>query len=396
MKRRVVLLGIALATLVGSAALAQSDNRVLQAYIDRFDEASPEVKLQILQTADMLSVEELGPLYTRAVRYVLANADEIERNVVLRDIALFAVDRIGEGGHEQATEALWLLFEEYEDNTARIEIVGVLGEIGGGNAELIIDVNGWVQAQANLYRGGVAPDQQVLRNAVRTLGELADVRSFPILLDVQLAQISDLITDEARVAMEAIPGDYVEQAIATTNGRSLVNRLAALDYFLDDEDLTNAERARVAAGVLSEALRQVVRDLNELEAQRRLRYRAAQQLVEVSYPQATETLIRHFNTTFADYDRGVTAKTWVLEAIAALGNTGTERAAQRLTRLLDLLNTYTERDRPYDTQIMLAVVTNLERLGNVVAYDAIFYVTLLDYPQRVKDAARRALDAITQ
>ncbi|MFW5684839.1 MAG: hypothetical protein ACOC1I_08295, partial [Spirochaetota bacterium] len=97
MKRRVVLLA-ALVSIVGSLAWAQNDNRALQAYIDRFGEAAPEVKLQILQTADMLSVEELGPLYLQAVQHVLANADQIESNVILRDIALFAVDRIGEGG----------------------------------------------------------------------------------------------------------------------------------------------------------------------------------------------------------------------------------------------------------------------------------------------------------
>jgi hypothetical protein len=396
MKRRVVLLGIALTVAIAGGVAAQDTERALEAYQDRFRDAGPEVKLQILETADMLSVEELGPLYLQAVRFVLTNADEIENNVILRDIALFAAEKIGEGGYSPATGSLWSLFVEYDDNTARILILDVFGGIGGGDAELVLDLNGWVQAQVNLYRGGVMPDQQVLRNAVQTLGELEDTSSFAVLLDVQLAQIADPITEEADIAMDALPGDYVEQAITAINDRGVARREPALEYFVTDPDLSDAERAQIAAGVLAEAVREVLRDPNEIEAQRRLRYRAVSVLIDVPYPDAAGTLIRHFNFTFADYDRGLTTKTWVLEAIAALGNTGTEAAAARLTDFLDLLNRYTENDRPYDTQIMLAVVTNLERLGRIVAYDALFYVTLLDYPQRVKDAAREAIDTITQ
>ncbi|MFW5743149.1 MAG: hypothetical protein ACOC2D_07715 [Spirochaetota bacterium] len=396
MKRRVVLLGIVLTVAIAGGVAAQDTERELEAYQDRFRDAGAEAKLQILETADTVSVEELGPLYLQAVRFVLTNADEIENNVILRDIALFAVEKIGEGGYSRATNSLWNLFVEYDDDTARILILDVLGGIGGGDAELVRELNGWVQAQVNLHRGGVMPDQQVLRNAVQTLGELEDTSSFAVLVDVQLAQISDPITEEADIAMDALPGDYVEQAITTINNRGVTRREPALEYFITDADLSDDERAQIAAGVLAEALREVLRDPNEIEAQRRLRYRAAAVLVEVPYPDATGTLIRHFNTTFADYDGGVTAKTWVLEAIAALGNTGAEAAAVRLTDFLDLLNRYTENDRPYDTQIMLAVVTNLERLGRVEAYDALFYVTLLDYPQRVKDAAREAIDTITQ
>jgi hypothetical protein len=148
--------------------------------------------------------------------------------------------------------------------------------------------------------------------------------------------------------------------------------------------------------VLNQAVREVTRDPAQIEAKRQVRYRAAQTFAEVPYPDATEALILHFEQTFADYEQGRTTKTWVLESIAALGTTGTERAAERLTAFLDLLNIYAENDRPYDTQLMLAVVTNLGRLGYEVAYDALFYIDLLNYSRRVKAAARDALDQVSQ
>jgi HEAT repeat protein len=384
--------------LVGIASVsgAQDTNRALQAYQDRFRDASPEIKLQILQTADALSVEELGPLYVSALRFALSNADQLSSDIVLQKIVLLATEKSGEGLYAPAATSLWSIFDVFGDNTTRIAILGVLGDVAVGNAEVVLDLNGWVQAQANLYRGGVAPDLQVLNNAVLTLGELGDASSFPVLLDIQLAQISDAITDTARVSMKALPGDYVETAIQTTNNRSISNQLAALNFFLDDPDLSDQERAVMATGVMSNAVRISTRDVTENRALREVRFRAAQELVDVPYEPAAASLIRHFNLTFQSYDRGIIAKTWVLEAVAALGNTGSSAAAARLIQFLDLLNTYTENSRPYDTQIILAVVTNLERLGDLEAYDALFYVTMLDYPQRVKDAARSALDAVTQ
>ena len=395
MSRRVVLLLVILAVLT-PIAFAQDTNRALQAYLDRFEESTPEIKLQILETADLLPAAELGPLYVQAIQFALTSSDQIESDIVIRDIALFATEKIGEGVYAPATASLWSLFVEYEDNTSRILVLDVLGQIGTGDAELVLDLNGWVQAQTNLYRGGVIPDQQVYRNAIVALGRLADQSSFPVLLDVQLAQISDAITDEARESILALPGDYVEAAVDTVNGRAVANRLPALDYFLTDETVSAEQGMQIAGGVLAEALREVLRDPNQIEAQRQLRYRANQAMLDVPAPDFVETLVRHFNTTFSDYDRGRTTKTWVLESIATLGTTGADRASQRLTQFLDLLNVYTENDRPYDTQIMLATITNLERLGSIEAYDALFYVTLLDYPQRVKEAAISALDAVTQ
>ena len=395
MNRRTLSVFLALCVLVAPQVFAQDSSRVLEAYQQQFQQASPAGKYQILQSADRATPEELGPLWVQAVQFVLSNSNDISSDQLLQDIALYAIDRIEEGSYDPAARLLWTLFEEFGGNTMRIRILETLREVGSGNAELILDLNGWVQAQVSLFRGGVSPDLQVFRNAIITVGALSDNSSFPMLLDAQLAGISQQISDDARAAMEQLPGDYVELAIDTTTDRLLAERLPALEYFVTDESLSDEEQARVAAAVLTDTVTEVLRDPTAIEAQRQLRYRAVQVLARVSYPDATFSLIRHFDLTFADYDRGRTTKTWVLEAIAALGNTGARAAAVRLTAFLDLLNTYTERDRPYDTQIMLAVITNLGRIGEEVAYDSLFYVDLLNYPRRVKDAAEEALDAIT-
>ncbi|MBU8914233.1 MAG: hypothetical protein KOO61_09435 [Spirochaetales bacterium] len=381
---------------MGSIVGAQETGRALQAYQDRFRDASPQIKLQILQTADALSVEELGPLYVQALQYALANSGRLGSDIVLQKIGLLAIEKVGEGLYAPAVTSLWGVFDALDESTTRISVLGVLGDIGEGNAELVLDLNGWVQAQANLFRGGVVPDLQVLNAAVETLGDLGDVSSFPVLLDVQLAQISDRITDMAGGSLRGLAGDYVQLGIQTINRRTISNQLAALNFFLDDPDLDDEDRAVLATGVLSQAVRTATRGGVEQEALQEVRFRAAQELVDIPHEDAADSLIRHFNLTFRSYDRGLITKAWVLDAIAALGNTGSDAAAVRLAQFLDLLNTYTETSRPYDAQISLATVTSLGRLGDLVAYDALFYVTMLNYPASVKDAARSALDAVSR
>lgn len=396
MKSRRVLFAVVLILGMVMTLAAQDSNRALQAYQDRFRDATPEIKLQILETADALSVAELGPLYEQGLQFGLSNSDRLSSDIEIQQIVLFSVDKVREGGYSPAAASLWSVFTEWPDNTARIAILNTFSEIAVGDDELILDLNGWVQAQTNLYRGGVNPDLQVLNAAVATLGALGDVSSFSVLLDVQLAQISATITSTARNSMKALSDNYVQLAVDTINRRTISNQLSALEFFLGDPDLTESDRAAIATGVMAQAVRTSTRDVSEQRALREVRFRAARELIEIPHQQAAGSLVRHFNQTFQVYDQGIIAKTWVLEAIAALGSTGSPVAAERLTEFLDLLNTYTENSRPYDTQITLAVITNLERLADVGSYDALFYVTLLNYPQRVKDAARSAMNALNQ
>jgi HEAT repeat protein len=67
-----------------------------------------------------------------------------------------------------------------------------------------------------------------------------------------------------------------------------------------------------------------------------------------------------------------------------------------LITYLDSVNEYTERDRMYDAQIVLAVVESLGRIGSPRAFDSLLQAAVLDYPDNVKRATRAALEAVEQ
>ncbi len=380
-------------TIAGLGAAQESSVR-LQTFQENFREAAQPIKVQILNQADELPPEEMGPLYGQAIEYTLSNSARLDSDVILQEIAASAIEGVVASGYTESLEDLWLLFEEYEDIQARQRILAALAELGQGDEQTIFYLNGWVQAQNNLKRAGTIQDLQVMYASIQALDQLSDPTSFPVLVDTILVQYSARISEAAREALFSLEGDPVELGNQMVAGRDAQDKLPVLDFLLSAEELSAEQRSQIALAALEDALSITTRSVVLVRELRQVRYRAVDFLRDQEYPPASDALIDHFNDVFLAYDRGQVRKVYVLDAIAALGTVGSEEASARLSEFLDLLNTYTENDRPYDTEITMATILNLEKLGHPVAYDSLFYASLLDYPNRVKQAAQQAMAAI--
>ncbi|MFW5694643.1 MAG: hypothetical protein ACOCYB_05705 [Alkalispirochaeta sp.] len=391
MQRIIVLVLFLTTTLV----FAQSER--LESLQSSFDSADRSTKLEVLRTAESEDAETFGPLYAQALSYVINNANDLSAQQTLRDIAGIAVDRIAEGGYTTAADEVWRLFGLFEETSARVEIAEDLADLVEQDSPTVDAMNEWVLRQNNLKRGGTGIDQQVLAAMTETLGQLGSPSSFRALLDVILADYPDFLTDAARQSLDNLEGDPVQLATEAVRSRDVDERMGTFEFFMTEDYLQEDQKAELALIVLDDALSRRPQSTELQEEVRRIRFLATDVLRDAEFEPATDVLIRHFNETVLEYDRGRVVRGRVLEAASALGATGSEAAAQRLTEYLELLNTYTEIDRPSDTQLMLGIISNLERLGQPLAYDALFSVTLLDgYPRRVRDAAREAMNSVSQ
>ncbi len=377
------------------AAFAQVDP--LETFQANFSSSNLQTKLEILRAADSQDAAAFGPLYAQALSYVVSNAEELVDEPLLRQIALAAINRIDEGGYAQAVNDLWRLFRLHDETTARIQVISVLGRLAGDNLQVIEYINDWIRTQNNLTRAGSSIDLQVMTATLDAVNALGSETSFPQIVDTILIQYPDFVNDAALAALENLAGNPVELASTAVTSRDVAAKRASLDFFLTSDYLTDADKAEVSRVALSNALSTVASGAEERAEVQLIRFTATQYLREAGYAEATSVLIRHFNETVLEWDRNRIPKTRVLEAIAALGAMGTTEAAERLTDYLELLNTYSELDRPYDTQIVLATIANLEILDSPSSYNALFFATLLEnYPDRIKDAARQAMAAVSQ
>ena len=80
-----------------------------------------------------------------------------------------------------------------------------------------------------------------------------------------------------------------------------------------------------------------------------------------------------------------------LRAIGDIAAVACAETGQVLSSYLDFLNKSMESDNAPVEAVVLSVIHALGGLGDKTAFDYLLYVTYLDYPQEVTDAARTAL-----
>lgn len=392
--RRVLAIIVALG-ISAAAVHAQDAKTVLETFRRNFAVASLDVKIQILQDAARAkNAGEMGPLFLQAIDFVVDNGSLIPSDPRFRQLAALAAEQTGLAAYVPARYSVWKLFKIDSDTTALVSAAKALGVIGAGDPEIVASLNNFVETQNTLFSAGKAPDLAVVAACVQAIGKLADPSSFPVVFSAMNLGYSERMTASAKEALLALKGDFKENILLVIRSRTYAERRLALAMALDSDRLTQEQKAQVAEVALDEGLRLSASDTAGKTALRELRFLAARALSERKWSRAAPILIAHLDATIDEYEKGLADKRYLLDAVAALGTIGTHEAAVRLTQYLVLINSYTEKARGYDEQVVLAVIASLGQLGDKVGFDDMMYTQYLNYSAAVKKAARAALDKL--
>jgi hypothetical protein len=378
--------------LIVSGLLAQEPEDLLRSFTRNFAIASLDVKMQIIQDAGNSGYSGLGPLYRQAIDYVLDNFTLIGTDQRFRQLAVLAVDQLESAGYTEGKYSVWKLFDTDEDTGVRISCLNALATLAKGDEEIIGYMNLWLQNQNAVFQSGRVPDVYVISAAVRALGELGDQSSFPVLFTTMVVGYTDDISRSTRENLFRLDGDLKDNMIGILKNSDLAEKKLALEMSLETDRISEAQKGEIAQFAMDVGLHTAAVDNPSRQIARDMRYIAARALAERKWASATDWAIEHFDTVLLEYDRGLTDKRRVIEAIDCLGAMGTHEAAVRLTQYLVLLNSYTERLQEFDNIIVLAVVENLGSLGDKSAFDDLLYAQYLSYSSEIKKAARDALE----
>ncbi len=390
------VLGIIMAFCVTAASVqAQDTKTVLETFRRNFAIASLDVKIQILQdVARGKEAGQMGPLFQQAVDFVIDNASLIPSDPRFRQLAALAAEQTGVAAYVPARYSIWKLFQIDSDTTALVNAANALGIIGAGDPEIIANLNRYLETQNTLFSSGKTPDLAVIAACVQALGKLSDPSSFPVVFSAMNLGYSERMTAEAKDSLLALKGDFKEGILLVIRSRPFAEKRLALAMALESDRLSEEQKAQVSEVGLEAGLRSSAADTAGKTALRELRFLAARALGERKWSRAAPLLIEHLDATIGEYDKGLADKRYLLEAVAALGAIGTHEAAVRLTEYLVLINSYTEKAKGYDEQVVLAVIASLGRLGDKVGFNDMMYTQYLNYSAAVKKAARAALDTL--
>ncbi|MGC9311043.1 MAG: hypothetical protein ACP5IA_00010 [Sediminispirochaetaceae bacterium] len=397
MKKCVIMcvLSIFLLTSVGIAAQEVDENRLLFAYQRNFARGSLSTKVKVLQDAAESGENGMGKLYLQALEFYLDNYNTLSEDATALELVKMAARLTGEDQYEPAIDALWMIFQQDEDTGVQVAAMNSLGDLLTSEHPLMQKLYSYLKVQNEQYLLGKDVDIQVVAETIATLGKIGSAASFPALFAAIHLGYPEQIEQKARDAINRLEGDTAEMVAEVLETGFAREKKPVLEWAMEKDSFSREQKGELAQKALEVGLE--LTNNEEINALiRELRYASVRYLTELEWSQATSLLINHFDQTNVEVDRGITPRSVLLEAIAALGTMGTNEAAVRLSLYLEVLNTYMENGQRVDEQVVLAVVRNLGKLGSNVAFDHLLYAMYLDYPRSVKQAAREVLSDLQQ
>lgn len=311
----------------------------------------------------------------------------------LYQIALLANEQIRVLNYTEARYSLWELYKIDNHLALLLDIMETLSTLAQGDKKVIAGIIEWLTAQNNLFHTNIKPNNELIAATVSTLGRLKEKDAFPILFKTRILGYSAQITKLAEEAIFSLDGDPKLMLMDVIDRNPVIEKWYALNMGLTTNRLSDAQKAELAAQALDVALHKEVPLDNPVDKrlQRDIRFVAAKALADRKWSKATPLVIEHLNTTVSEYDRSITRKDYLIDAISALGNMGTREAAERLSNYLESLNNYTENGKHQDDQVVLSVIVNLGILGDKLAFPNLSYTQYLNYSDNVKKAADDAI-----
>lgn len=380
---------------VASLGYAQDAQKILDTFRRNFAIGSLDVKIQILQDAAAgKTASAMGPLFQQAVDFATDNASLIPTDARFNQLAAIGAEQIGVVGYAAGKNSVWKLFTVTTDTQTLAKAAAALSVVGAGDADTIANLNRYIDSQNAFFASGKTPDLAVVAAGFKALGALGDPSSFPVLFSAMNLGYPDQVTAIAKDALLSIKGDFKEMLLGVIKGRPLPEKKIALQMATDSDKLTDEQKAQVSEVVLDIGLHSSSSDAAGKAKLRDIRFQAAAALGARKWSHATGLLIEHLDMSIGEFDKGLVDRNHLLDAIGDLGAMNAHDAAVRLTQFLVLINSYTEKGKVYDDQVVFAVLQNLGALGDKVAFDDLMYTQYLNYSTSVKKAARTALDKL--
>lgn len=373
----------------------EGENRLLFAYQRNFARGSLSTKVQVLQDAAETGETGMGKLYLQALQFYLDNIGTLSEDATAQELAKLAVRLIGKEAYSPAKESLWQAFSTTSNTGIRVAVVAGLGDLLQAEDPLLEKMHAFMTLQHENYLDGKAVDQQVVSEMLVSFGKIGAASSFPLVFTALHIGYPDPVEQKARDALGKLQGNTAEMVNLVLERGFPREKLPVLEWAMQKDNFSREQKGQIALKALETGLESTGNEeINRML--RELRFASVDYLAELEWSEASSLIIKHFDQTNVEVDRGIATRDNLLKAIAALGTMGTHEAAVRLSLYLEVLNTYRENGQSVDEQVVLAVIRNIGRLGDNVAFDHLLYTMYLDYPRSVKQAAREVLSELKQ
>ncbi|MDR3148120.1 MAG: hypothetical protein LBU00_07090, partial [Treponema sp.] len=344
--------------------------------------------------------EFIGQLYDYALNFSLQNAEVLRGDPDLLNLTVIAARGAGNSSSTRSTDTLWSIFDRFRDSQVRIAALEALALLARGNTQIVENLNQFLANQNSLYRSNMDVDIPTVSACINALGALGGESSFPVLFAVITTAYPEPLGAQAAEALEKLPGDTKANLTEILRKNPPVEKLAVFRAAIASRSMSDAEKGAFAQTALEIGMERDSVANGNGAALALLCSLAVQSLRELRWTRADQAVLQYFYMVQSGYQENRSSQRLdlLLEAISCLAVMDSPDAAQALSLQLGYLNSQFERTSSggtfgeHDESLVLGLINALGQLGDRIAFDNLHYIGYLDYPERIKAAAREALN----
>lgn len=374
--------------LTGTLLFSQNTESQILSYRRNFARANLNTKYELVRDASRNADAASAVFFLSALDFVDSNYDLLENDPVLLQIAITATETLSRLKTPEAVLPIRLLFLKVRDASFKEICVKAFQAYKITDAKLVEDLN--AQFETLFYKSisGQVYSKSLLFAYIDCLGAVGDKASFSLLFKSFIQTADADVENACKVALSKIPVNFFDELVHIIEKKELYSTWAAFEIARENSSISDAELAHITDLSLSVAL-------DSLQVQEALSKKlidtALTLLTEKRWQSATDLVISYFYRVQSRYRSDNAHEEDLVRVINCMAVLGSKECANALVVFLGLLNSDTEKGRPYSEQVVLATINAVGELGDNNAFDYLVYVDYLKYSENIKKAARDSI-----
>ena len=333
-------------------------------------------------------------LSARSIDFVLENAENFENDRDFSALALASVLKLPkdysqkENDFPGITEKLIKLFTDFNDETVRVAVAEKLEAVQNPQekTQTVALFNSYLK---NLDEK--SKKSAVTAQIIKSLGKTGDSESFILVYEIWKLKQCASFTAEVEKSLLGLTSSHIREALNLVAGMSAGDIGDFFNLVKNSSEIRQEIKAEIAESVLSATINNTEGN-SETSVQTVLLQTDALQLLAASaWTRGASLAVKYFLTAKDQFKNNFMSEDQFLKVISCVTELSSPEAAPALSNYLAEMNSLAEKNSFAARNVVLAVINSLGALGDKTAFDNLLYVTYLNYPEEIKNAARSSL-----
>lgn len=338
--------------------------------------------------------EDAVILPKKSIEFVLSNAEYFAFDRDFSALALASVLKLPKEGEKieknfsGITDDLIQLFTLFNDETVRIAIIDKFDSIQNSTekGKFVALLNNYIKTL-----NAQTKDSAVTKNAVECLGKNGNSESFILLYELWKNKICENFTGEVEKSLLMLTDSHINDCIKLIARSSIKEIGEFFNLIKNSSEIHLNFKAEIAENALLATINNTEGDSKNSAQTIALQLDALQILSDAQWTRSASLSVQYFLIAKEQYKKNILKEEQFIQVIKCMTTLSSPDAAQNLSNYLAEMNSLSEKNITSARNVVLAVINCLGALGDKTAFDNLLYVTYLNYPEEIKNAARTSL-----